>query len=82
MIVDALVWGDEVEFEFGGVFDLRNCRPQHKVEGWLTGALNEAVRAAQLADAAAAMPHMRFLIYPEPGGASSARTCARPRHQP
>ena len=62
MIVDALVWGDEVEFEFGGVFDLRNCRPQHKVEGWLTGALNEAVRAAQLADAAAAMPHMRFLI--------------------
>ncbi|CAE6921974.1 unnamed protein product [Symbiodinium sp. CCMP2592] len=40
----------------------------HDVEGWLTGALNEAVRAAQLADAAAAMPHMRFLIYPEPGG--------------
>eukprot|EP00439_Symbiodinium_sp_Y106_P051588 s531_g6.t2 len=43
----------------------------HDVEGWLTGALNEAVRAAQLADAAAAMPHMRFLIYPEPGGAST-----------
>ncbi|OLP73749.1 hypothetical protein AK812_SmicGene46909, partial [Symbiodinium microadriaticum] len=43
-----------------------------KVEGWLTGALNEAVRAAQLADAAAAMPHMRFLIYPEPGGSLPA----------
>ncbi|CAE7294476.1 RE1 [Symbiodinium natans] len=44
----------------------------HDVEGWLTGTLNEAVRAAQLGDAAAAMPHMRFLIYPEPGGSLPA----------
>ncbi|CAE7316881.1 ANK1, partial [Symbiodinium pilosum] len=44
----------------------------HDVEGWLTGTMNEAVRAAQLTDAAVTMPHMRFLIYPEPGGSLPA----------
>ncbi|CAE8610165.1 unnamed protein product [Polarella glacialis] len=42
------------------------------VEGWLTSNLDAAVRAAGLPDAAEAMPNMRFLIYPEPGGSLPA----------
>ena len=83
--MDALVRGDKVGFGSGLPRTQTPARRVSgfvaKVEGWLTGALNEAVRAAQLADAAAAMPHMRFLIYPEPGGALSARIRSGPHHK-
>lgn len=42
------------------------------VEGWMTGALNAAVRSAKLNDADSTVSRVRFLIYPHPGGSLPA----------